>query len=190
LRVDSTYTFIRIAISLSAGITQLLRSKRSRHCETMAIRRRVTFDQKSCIVVYVERPSCKHETKALWYSKMELKRIRIGIRYALKNLKASKADGANRTIVSGSDNDSDDESFQWRGLELVKRGRAAFESKRMLVRGVLNLQKMHKQLGLRDDRTLNLFASAYNKEAVKRAQDAAKQDFVVARQIHDEGNIS
>jgi hypothetical protein len=54
------------------------------------------------------------------------------------------------------------------------------------VKGVLNLQKMHKQLGLQDERTLNLFASAYNKEAVKRAQDAAKQDSVVARQIYSE----
>ncbi|CAB9523662.1 expressed unknown protein [Seminavis robusta] len=134
-------------------------------------RRRVTF--KSSVHV-VHKPCSKKEAKTLWYSKKELKKIRLGIRCSLKNLELAI-------------DDTSKEQFQWRGLELVKRGCSALESQRILIKGVLSLQKMHKQLGLRDEKTINLFATAFNREAVLQAQETAKEDFVEATQIHKEG---
>ena len=84
-----------------------------------------------------------------------------------------------------------EERFQWRGLERVKTKSicALLENQRALVRGVLALQKLHKKLGLQDDRAFALFVRAYNQEATKRAATIAKQDFVEALEVYREAKV-
>ena len=157
----------------------------------MARKRSVRFDPTCNVFVPINKGLTtdrhKVETKALWYSKKELKRIRLGIRCSLKNLAISGPTASSFTKEGG------DASFQWRGLEQIQKGTmgSTTESRQILVQGVLSLQKLHKLMGIhRDDRALELFARGYNREATLRAQDAAKQDYADALQIYREAGAT
>ena len=129
-------------------------------------RRTVKFNDVTQICV-VKRPS-QADFKSSWYSKKELKKIRREVK---RQIAISKG-----------------ENFQWRGLERVKTGSICvlLENQQALVQGVLALQKLHRQLGLQDDKAFALFARAYNKEAAMRAASIAKQDFAEALQVYRE----
>lgn len=156
----------------------------ARTCSTMAPKRRVTFDPKLNVFL-VDHSSCRSSSssddsrsskcKRMWYTRKELKRMRWELRCSLKN-------------VSLSGTDWDGEAFPWRGLEHIQAGTmgSTVENRQILIQSVISLQKLHKKMGLRDDRGLSVFASAYNQQAARRAHDIAKQDSDEARQIYNE----
>lgn len=108
----------------------------------MTRKRAVRFDQADRVCV-VRTPS-KKERKEMYWSKKELKRIRIDLKCTLKSL-AISGEGAKA-------------HFHWRGLEHIRRGTmcVATNNHQAFVRSVLSMQKYHRQLGLQDDKAFTL----------------------------------
>lgn len=138
-------------------------------------KRSVRFNQTPDIIIQKHREYKKRE---LWYCRKELKRIRSEIRCARKNLSVAAS--------------SAEDTFDWRGLEHVQKGTVCtmIQSRQSLVQGVMNVQKLHKLLGLHNDDGLRVFASAYNKTALERARSLAMTDQDIATKIYWEPWVS
>lgn len=140
----------------------------------MTRKRVVRFNEKAQVVCAF-KPPAKVEVKSLWYTKKELKRIRRDIKREIKGLSLPGC------------SESEEEEFQWRGLERLQTGTMCLvlENQQALVQGVLNLQELHRKLGLRNgNKAFTMFVCAYNKDAMQRATRVAKQDFAEALEIY------
>jgi len=158
----------------------------------MGLTPRVRFARKPSVIK--GQYTTQVESKDLWYTKKELQRIHAGMRCAVKNLALSEPSFSPITDSDSSDNDENTSSneFHWRGLEHIQQGTGtkAMESRQLLVKGVMSLQKMHNQLKLSsNDNSLGLFVRGYNQEAVQRARDIARKDYVEALQVYNHDRV-